>query len=153
MTDVPDRGAGAPENPLTNVPVEVTISVGKARLSVRDLLALGHGAVIAFEGHADHLEIAAVLGSGGGLCHADMGELRVRVDGMGHMIEFDPGRQTEERGANDNAGMVARQMGELRATRRIADGIDPSIGGLELAVHLDAAFRGGAPGLVEVEPL
>ncbi|ALG88966.1 MULTISPECIES: FliM/FliN family flagellar motor switch protein [Actibacterium] len=53
MTDVPDRSAGAPENPLTNVPVEVTISVGKARLSVRELLALGHGAVLPLDKRVD----------------------------------------------------------------------------------------------------
>lgn len=33
-------------NPLSQVPVEITISVGRMRLAVRDLLALSQGAVL-----------------------------------------------------------------------------------------------------------
>ena len=71
MTD--DTGSGpAPRidltNPLSSVPIEITISVGKARPLVRDLLRLGTGAVLPLDrrvedpvelfkqdGHADFL--------------------------------------------------------------------------------------------------
>ena len=40
-------------NPLHNVPVEVTISVGRARPLVRDLLALGENAVLPLDKRID----------------------------------------------------------------------------------------------------
>lgn len=48
MQDDPDlaRLRGGEEHPLRNVPIEVTISVGRARPLVRDLLALGENAVL-----------------------------------------------------------------------------------------------------------
>ena len=37
---------GPHDNPLRNVPIEITVSVGRARPSVGDLLSLGEGAVL-----------------------------------------------------------------------------------------------------------
>ena len=42
-----------PENPLRGLPIEITISVGKARPSVRDLLALGENAVLPLDRRAE----------------------------------------------------------------------------------------------------
>jgi len=41
------------ENPLRDLPIEITISVGRARPAVRDLLALGENAVLALDRRAD----------------------------------------------------------------------------------------------------
>lgn len=46
----PDQVA---ENPLRGLPVEITISVGKARPSVRELLALGENAVLPLDRRAE----------------------------------------------------------------------------------------------------
>ncbi len=48
MQATPDlnRPRPADDHPLRNVPIEVTISVGRARPLVRDLLALGENAVL-----------------------------------------------------------------------------------------------------------
>ena len=42
-----------PANPLRDLPIEITISVGKARPSVRDLLALGENAVLPLDRRAE----------------------------------------------------------------------------------------------------
>ncbi|AKS47787.1 flagellar motor switch protein FliN/FliY [Octadecabacter temperatus] len=42
-----------PSNPLQNVPIEVTISVGRARPLVRDLLDLGENAVLPLDKRID----------------------------------------------------------------------------------------------------
>jgi len=42
-----------PDHPLRALPVEVTISVGRARPLLRDLLALGPGAVLALDRRID----------------------------------------------------------------------------------------------------
>ncbi|MCF2905975.1 FliM/FliN family flagellar motor switch protein [Octadecabacter sp. CECT 8868] len=44
-----DTPTSAVAHPLHNVPVEVTISVGRARPLVRDLLELGENAVLALD--------------------------------------------------------------------------------------------------------
>lgn len=46
--DEPPRDApeDAGRNPLSQVPVEITIAVGRVRLPVRDMLALAQGAVL-----------------------------------------------------------------------------------------------------------
>lgn len=48
--DVP---GGAPSSPFTQVPVEVTVTVGRARPRVRDLLRLGPGGVLALDRTVD----------------------------------------------------------------------------------------------------
>ena len=41
-----EGGAGEGDNPFSRVPIEVSVSVGKARPLVRDLLRLRHDAVL-----------------------------------------------------------------------------------------------------------
>lgn len=41
------------DHPLHSIPIEITISVGHARPSVRDLLALGENAVLALDRRVD----------------------------------------------------------------------------------------------------
>lgn len=48
-----DKKAQMPSHPLRNVPVEVTISVGRARPLVRDLLELGENAVLPLDKRID----------------------------------------------------------------------------------------------------
>lgn len=43
----------APDHPLRALPIEVTISVGRARPLLRDLLALGPGAVLPLDRRID----------------------------------------------------------------------------------------------------
>ncbi|MEL6619120.1 MAG: FliM/FliN family flagellar motor switch protein [Pseudomonadota bacterium] len=51
MTDQPDPQSIASDasNPFTAVPIEVTVSVGKARPLVRDLVMLGPNAVLTLD--------------------------------------------------------------------------------------------------------
>ncbi len=48
MTETPaaERPKDSSDNPLRNVPIEITVSVGRARPSVGDLLNLGENAVL-----------------------------------------------------------------------------------------------------------
>ena len=45
-SEVPEPVRGAPSGPFASVPVEITISVGKARPLIRELLELGENAVL-----------------------------------------------------------------------------------------------------------
>lgn len=47
MDDTPDN------NPFSQVPIEITVSVGKARPLVRDLLRMGRDAVLALDRKVD----------------------------------------------------------------------------------------------------
>jgi len=51
MTDLPDPQSLASDksNPFTAVPIEITVSVGKARPLVRDLVMLGPNAVLTLD--------------------------------------------------------------------------------------------------------
>lgn len=51
-TGAPGEDA-APDHPLHSVPIEVTISVGHARPTVRDLLSLGENAVLPLDKRVD----------------------------------------------------------------------------------------------------
>lgn len=55
MADLHPRATVTPmaDNPLRSLPIEITISVGKARPSVRDLLALGENAVLPLDRRAE----------------------------------------------------------------------------------------------------
>ncbi|HKK50673.1 MAG TPA: FliM/FliN family flagellar motor C-terminal domain-containing protein [Myxococcota bacterium] len=56
MTDDPDaRGATVPDpgNPFSAVPIEITVSVGKARPLIRDLLKLDRDAVLPLDKRVD----------------------------------------------------------------------------------------------------
>lgn len=52
-TDTPTSAALDPSNPFTSVPIEITISVGKARPLVRDLVAMGQDAVLTLDRRVD----------------------------------------------------------------------------------------------------
>lgn len=53
MDDQPPFAPLAADHPLRALPIEVTISVGHARPLLRDLLALGPGAVLALDRRID----------------------------------------------------------------------------------------------------
>lgn len=48
-----EENSSTPSHPLSNLPVEVTISVGRARPLVRDLLELGENAVLPLDKRID----------------------------------------------------------------------------------------------------
>lgn len=49
----PNDDAPSGSNPFLNVPVEITISVGKARPTLRELLSLGRDAILALDRKVD----------------------------------------------------------------------------------------------------
>ena len=51
--DASQNPALDPNNPFTSVPIEITISVGKARPLVRDLVAMGEDAVLTLDKRVD----------------------------------------------------------------------------------------------------
>lgn len=55
MADIPSTKALASDthNPFTAVPIEITVSVGKARPLVRDLVMLGSNAVLTLDKRVD----------------------------------------------------------------------------------------------------
>ncbi|WP_415922560.1 FliM/FliN family flagellar motor switch protein [Tateyamaria sp. SN6-1] len=55
MTDQPDTRALASDvhNPFTAVPIDITVSVGRARPLVRDLVMLGPNAVLTLDKRVD----------------------------------------------------------------------------------------------------
>lgn len=55
MTDLPDPQvlAGDKSNPFTAVPIEITVSVGRAKPLVRDLVMLGPNAVLTLDKRID----------------------------------------------------------------------------------------------------
>ena len=53
MTDEPTHPAAERSNPFTSVPIEVTVSVGRARPMIRDLVMLGQNAVLELDRRVD----------------------------------------------------------------------------------------------------
>lgn len=55
MSDNPDQTSLAADknNPFTSVPIEITVSVGKARPLIRDLVMLGNNAVLPLDKRVD----------------------------------------------------------------------------------------------------
>lgn len=55
MTDLPDSKTLASDasNPFTGVPIDITVSVGRARPLVRDLVMLGPNAVLTLDKRVD----------------------------------------------------------------------------------------------------
>lgn len=53
MVDDTDTRTAVPSNPFSNVPIEITISVGRARPLIRDLLTMGRDAVIPLDRRVD----------------------------------------------------------------------------------------------------
>ena len=47
--DAPKTSMTDPNNPFVTVPIEVTVSVGKARPLIRDLVALGENAILTLD--------------------------------------------------------------------------------------------------------
>lgn len=80
-----DEVTQTPSHPLRNVPVEVTISVGRARPLVRDLLELGENAVLPLDKRIDDpvdLFVGGRLIARGQLeqvADSDCGQLAVRL--------------------------------------------------------------------------
>ncbi|KJS40779.1 MAG: hypothetical protein VR71_22210 [Roseovarius sp. BRH_c41] len=84
------------QNPFSSVPIEITVSVGKARPSIRDLLKLGKNAVLVLDRRVDdmvELYVGERLVARGRLEELDgdqQGQIAVRVtevanlqDGLG----------------------------------------------------------------------
>ena len=53
MDDVTPATPGRDKHPLRSVPIEITISVGRARPSIRELLALGENAILPLDRRVD----------------------------------------------------------------------------------------------------
>lgn len=53
MTDQIENPAIESSNPFTSVPIEVTVSVGRARPMIRDLVLLGQNAVLELDRKVD----------------------------------------------------------------------------------------------------
>lgn len=87
MTELADT------NPFAQVPIEITISVGRARPAVRDLLRLGRDAVLALDRRIDdpvELYIGDRLIARGELTEMDgdmAGQLAVRVTEVASLKE------------------------------------------------------------------
>lgn len=88
MADIrrdPLSAAVAEGNPLRSIPIEITISVGRARPTLRELLAMGENAVLTLDRRADdpvELYIGDRLIARGELQEAeggDSGQLAVRL--------------------------------------------------------------------------
>lgn len=75
----------ANQNPLTHVPLDITVAIGRARPSIRDLLHLSRGAVLVLDRRADdpvELYIGEKLIARGELQELDgdqAGQLAVRL--------------------------------------------------------------------------
>lgn len=51
--ELPHPASGESRNPFSSVPIEITISVGKARPLIRDLLKLGQDSVLPLDKRVD----------------------------------------------------------------------------------------------------
>lgn len=83
-----DKSADVPTSPLTQVPVTITISVGHARPTVRDLLKLQRDAVLPLDSRIDD-PVELYIGD--------------RLIGRGELTELD----------GDRAGQLAVRLTEL----------------------------------------
>ena len=94
MSDDLSAASGMAENPLSKVPVEITISVGRARPTVRDLLGLKADAVLELDRDIDdpvELFVGDRLIARGELQEMDgedEGRLAVRLT---EVLDIDPG--------------------------------------------------------------
>ncbi|MGB7243100.1 MAG: FliM/FliN family flagellar motor C-terminal domain-containing protein [Sulfitobacter sp.] len=81
-TNSGNTSASDPSNPFTSVPIEITVSVGKARPLVRDLVTLGKNAVLSLDKKVDdpvELFVGDRLIARGVLEESDAGQLAVRL--------------------------------------------------------------------------
>jgi flagellar motor switch protein FliN/FliY len=88
------RSEAAPVNPLSSVPIEITVSVGKARPMIRELMALGRNAVLPLDRRVEDpvdLFVGDRLVARGQLEEFDderPGQLAVRLT---EVVNLDPG--------------------------------------------------------------
>jgi hypothetical protein len=86
-----------------------------------------------------HEELVAMLLAGLRFGQADLRQFGVGIGGPGDVVGPRLGRQAEQHRADDDARVVARDMGELQPAGGIAHGIDPLVGGAQRGIDLDAA--------------
>jgi flagellar motor switch protein FliN/FliY len=87
MNDISSAPGGAldPRNPFTSVPIEITVTVGKARPFIRDLVKLGENSILSLDTSVDDpvdLYVGERLIARGILEEQDgenTGQLRVRL--------------------------------------------------------------------------
>src|SRR5262245_14142659 len=111
---------------------------------------LGVGAVILVVGPAIDAHAPAAL-SGGILAEPHVRDLRVGEGRPRYDVAVDACGLAKQGPAQDDAGMVVGNVGELRAADHVADGKYPGVRGHEAPVHLDAALVILDAGGLEVE--
>ena len=100
--------------------------------------ALGDGAVVLAAGETQHPHLAMGF-AGRRLAHADMGQFGIGVRDPGQRLQTHPGRQPQQGVADDDAGMVVGEVGELEAAGAIADGEDAAVRAAQAGIDRDAA--------------
>ena len=85
------------------------------------------GPVVFGKVEARSLDPVAVFGAGVCFGQADMRDLRVGIGNPRDHVGAIADRQTEQRVADHETRLVARDMGELQTARDVADGIDPAV--------------------------
>ena len=85
------------------------------------------------------------------LGQADMRQLRVGVGDPWNSAIIDPGGQAEQRVADDNPGMIPRNMGKLLPSCGITDGKNTAIAAPQTAIRGDPAPASLNPCRFEVE--
>ena len=97
MTDTPDnrKSASRPDksNPFSTVPIEIIVSVGKARPAIRELLSMGRDSVLPLDRRVDdpvELYIGERLIARGQLEETegeDDGQLAVRLTDVANLMD------------------------------------------------------------------
>jgi hypothetical protein len=91
------------------------------------VLPVGDGAVVVVELESARRSLSPCFFARLGLGQADLRQFGVGVGGPGDVIGARLGGQAEQHRADDDARVVARDMGELQPARGVADGIDPLV--------------------------
>ena len=113
-------------------------------------MAFGLGPVIVVKRPAQNLDPAAMPFAGLGFGQAHLRQFGV---GVRHPRDYRAGlhRQSEQRVADDEPGVITRHMGELQPARHIANRIDFVVAGLQANVDGDALFREGNSSRLQIE--
>ncbi len=119
-------------------------------LGVTQSGALGLGPVVLVHRPAQHAD-AAIFATGGIFGEADMRDLGIGEGHPGYDLGVHPGRQPEQRAADDDAGVVVGHVRVLHAARHVADGKDTAVRRHKPPVHLDAALVVLDAGRFEIE--
>lgn len=91
MDNGASTGPGPADHPLRSVPIEVTVSVGQAHPTVRELLAMGEDAILTLDKRVDdpvELYVGGRLIARGQLQeaeHGEPGQLAVRLTEVIHL--------------------------------------------------------------------